>query len=107
MSQFADLKIGNYKFIFIFLIISFFMTSCCGEFCEREDYANEIILKLENFKQENGHLPKNLSEINLIETEDSKAHYIRISDNEFEVWYAVGFESKIYNSITKKWREEG
>lgn len=107
ISQFDDLKKGNHKFMFLFLIISFFLTSCCGEFCEREKYAHEIILKIENFKQENGHLPKNLSEIDLIETEDSKAHYIRISDNEFEVWYVIGFESKIYNSKTKKWKEEG
>src|SRR5690606_34644620 len=107
ISQFDDLKKGNHKFMFLFLIISFFLTSCCGEFCEREKYAHEIFLKIENFKQENGHLPKNLSEIDLIETEDSKAHYIRISDNEFEVWYAIGFESKIYNSKTKKWKEEG
>jgi len=107
ISQFDDLKKRNHKFKLLFLIISFFMTSCCGEFCKREKYAQEIIQKTENFKQEKGYYPKDLSEIGLMETEDSKAYYIKVSDNEFEVWYAIGFESKIYNSKTKKWKEEG
>lgn len=85
----------------------FFIFSCCGTFCERENYANDLIQSVEKFKEENNRLPENLLELRIIEKDFPKAYYHKINNSEDEVWYAVGFESMIYNSKTKKWREEG
>lgn len=90
------------------IIISFFNIICCSDvFSERREYAKNLILKVEEFKTKEGRYPNDVSEMDIQETEDSPAHYQKINDKSFEVWYAVGFESQIYNSITKEWREEG
>lgn len=93
---------------FKILTLSFLiLVGCCDTSCERHKYAQTIILKVENFNKKEGRLPVDVSEIGLIELENSPAFYQKIDDKSYQVWYAVGFESKIYNSITKKWREEG
>jgi hypothetical protein len=93
--------------VFLILISFVFIYSCCDTFCERENYANDLIQKVEKFKEEYNRLPENSFELEIIEDEFSKAYYHKISKSEYEIWYAVGFESMIYNSKTKKWREEG
>jgi|SRR5690606_10452801 len=108
MRQFEDLKISNkiIKNLFIFLS-SIFIFSCCGTFCKRQEYAENLILKIEAFKIKEKRFPVDVSELGLSESENSPAFYQKMDETSFEVWYAVGFESKIYNSKTKKWREEG
>lgn len=93
----------NFLAIFSFLGL----IGCSDVFSEKHQYAENLILKVEDFKEKEGRLPNDLSEIHLKEAEDSPAFYQKIDDNSFEVWYAIGFESKVYNSITKQWREEG
>ncbi len=79
--------------------------SCCDTFCERRKYAENIIIKVEEFRKETGQIPDNIAEIGLVESEDSKAYYLKISDSTYSVWYAIGFESKVYDSQTKEWKE--
>jgi hypothetical protein len=82
--------------------------SCCDVLCERHDYAEMLIAKVEKFKKENNRLPKEVSEIGLKEWEDSPAFYRFTNDTSYVVWYglAVG-SSKVFRSTTKKWTEEG
>lgn len=54
MTPFKNLELENLKLPFLLLIFLFFITSCCGEFCKRENYANELIYKIEKYKQKNG-----------------------------------------------------
>lgn len=96
----------NVVLIFL-LILSFSILSCCDTFGERENYAHELIQKVEKFKNTNNRLPNDSSELGITENENSKAFYLKKTNAEFEIWYAIGFESMIYNSKTKKWREEG
>ena len=94
--------------IFLFTTILILgLNSCCDLFCERRKYAESLIEKIEEFKIENGKLPENVTEIGLKESSESPAYYSKINDSTYTVWYAIGFESNVYYSNTKKWREEG
>ena len=91
--------------IIIFILIS--TQSCCDIICERQKYAELIIEKVELYKKENNRLPNTLKDIG-IEYREDMAFYGKISDDEYEVWYGTYLGvSKIYNSKTKSWREEG
>ena len=96
------------KQIISILTILFFLNGCCGLLCERQKNAELIIEKVEVYKQEKGILPENVTEIGIDDKQDSLSFYIKKSQDEYEVWYGLGLgTSKIYNSRTKKWREEG
>ena len=67
-----------------------------------------IIEKVENYKQQKGILPENLTEIGIKDNQDRLSFYIKKSKDEYEVWYGLELgTSKVYNSKTKKWRKEG
>ena len=84
------------------------LTSCCDTFCEREKFAKELVLKVENFQEKNGRLPNNVLEMGMPEElEDGRAFYEKKTDSTFIVWYGIGFESKVYYSEKKVWKEEG
>lgn len=83
-------------------------TSCCDIICERQKYAEHIIEKVEKFKQDNGRLPENVIEIGLDNKQMHLSFYTKIDSSEYEVWYGTDLGvSKIYNSKTNIWREEG
>ena len=89
------------------LVLLFGLYSC--EFNnERQDYAEMLIEKIETFKTKNNRLPKDLSELGLIEKMDSPAFYQIQTDSTYMVWFGLSIgESKVYRSATKKWTEEG
>ena len=89
------------------LILLFGLYSC--EFNnERQEYTEMLIEKVETFKTKNNRLPKDLSELGLIEKMDSPAFYQIQTDSTYMVWYGLSVgESKVYRSATKKWTEEG
>ncbi len=96
------------KTLYILICVLYFgLNSCCDTFCKRHKHAEFLIDKIEKFRTENGRLPKNLSEINVIVNDKTSVYYLKISNSTYEVWYGIGFESNIYNSKTKEWREEG
>ncbi|MBJ2173778.1 hypothetical protein JBL43_05980 [Aureibaculum sp. A20] len=95
------------KFYSIFICLLLIVYSCSIE-NEREQYAKIIIEKVEQFKTEQNRLPKNVSEIGLIELENSKAFYEKKTDSTYIVWFGLSLgESKTYNSTTKKWTKGG
>lgn len=96
------------KKIFLILTIFLFLTSCCDILCERQKHAELIIEKVEKFRQETGRLPEKVTEVGIDDKQDSLSFYEKKSEDEYEVWYGLDLgTSKIYNSKTKKWREEG
>lgn len=67
-----------------------------------------IIEKVEAYRQETGKLPEKVTEVGIDDNQDHLSFYIKKSEDEYEIWYGLGLgTSKIYNSKTKKWREEG
>lgn len=98
-------KMRLIKYSYIFLVIIF--NSCCDTFCEREKYAISLIEKIEIYKTEFGIYPESLEVFNIKENDDSPAFYSKTSDSTYIIWYGLGFESKVYDSKTKKWKIEG
>ena len=67
-----------------------------------------IIEKVEAYRQEKGRLPENVTEVGIDANQDHLSFYVKKSQDEYEIWYGLGLgTSRIYNSKTKKWREEG
>ena len=92
----------------ILTIILLFGLYSCDRKSDRQEYAEMIIEKVYIFKKENNRLPKNVSEIGLIELEDSPAFYEQKTDSTFIVWFGLSVgESKVYSSLNKKWNIEG
>lgn len=104
----SKLRERTMKKIFLILTIFLFLTSCCDILCERQKHAELIIEKVEKFRQETGRLPEKVTEVGIDDKQDSLSFYEKKSKDEYEVWYGLDLgTSKIYNSKTKKWREEG
>lgn len=67
-----------------------------------------IIEKVEAYRQEKGRLPENVTEVGIDDNQDHLSFYVKKSQDEYEICYGLGLgTSRIYNSKTKKWREEG
>ncbi|MFN8309779.1 MAG: hypothetical protein U0T73_07440 [Chitinophagales bacterium] len=92
----------------IILTTLFFLSSCCGLLCERQKHAELIIQRVEAYRHENGKLPENVTEVGMDDHQDHLSFYIKKNEYEYEIWYGLSLgTSRIYNSKTKKWREEG
>jgi hypothetical protein len=96
------------KKIIAILTILLTLNSCSDLLKQREEHARTIIENVEIYRQQNKRTPNELSEIGMDDNQDSLSFYIKKSGDEYEVWYGLGLgTSKIYNSKTKQWREEG
>ena len=92
----------------ILICVLLFAVCSCSVENDREKYAKSIIEKVEKFKTEKNRLPKNVSEIGLVELENSKAFYEKKTDSTYIVWFGLSLgESKTYNSTTKEWTKGG
>jgi len=92
----------------ILIIVLLFGLYSCEFKNERQEYAEMLIEKVETFKIDNNRLPKDLSELGLIEKMDSPAFYQIQTDSTYMIWYGLSIgESKVYRLSTKKWTEEG
>ena len=86
----------------------FFLSSCCGLLCERQKHAELIIEKVEAYRHENAKLPEKVTKVGIDDNQYHLSFYVKKSEYEYEIWYGLGLgTSRIYNSKTKKWREEG
>lgn len=84
------------------------LIGCSDILCERQKHAEIIIEKVEAYKQKTGKLPENVREAGIDDEQDHLSFYRKISEDEYEVWYGLGLgSSKVYNSKTKKWKEQG
>ena len=85
-----------------------FLIFSCDASSDKEEYAEIIIEKVDQFKSENDRLPNDVREIGLTEMEDSPAFYEKTSDSTYQVWYGLSLgESKIFNSQTQEWTTGG
>ncbi|MGY6648252.1 hypothetical protein [Wenyingzhuangia sp. IMCC45574] len=75
---------------------------------ERHEYAEMLIEKVEAFKKINNRLPKDVTEIGLVEEMDSPAFYQIETDSTYMVYYGLSLgESNTYKSSTKDWHIGG
>lgn len=67
--------------------------------------GQELILKVEQFRENNGRLPNNISEMGLQETMEAP-FYEKKDSIHYIIYFPIGFDnSKIYDSQQKKWKD--
>lgn len=75
---------------------------------EDQDYrekGQELILKVEKFREMKGRLPNNISEMGLPETMYAPFYEKKDSTN-YIIYFPIGFDNaKIYDSQQKKWED--
>lgn len=68
--------------------------------------GNEIIQKIEIFKNESNRLPDDLSELGILDNEDQRIFYRRDGKN-YIIWFGMSLgESGLYDSRIQKWNIE-
>lgn len=87
------------------LFLSAFGISCSGTIRAKEAEGTKIIEKIENFRIEKARLPKSLTEIGIVESEEGPVYYKQISDGHYQLWYGAALgESVTYDSDRKTWK---
>lgn len=71
--------------------------------------GNRLIMKVEQYKEENGKLPPSLTAIGIEEKEEGPLYYDLYQDEHGKVQYRVSFglsfgESMIYDSEIQEWK---
>jgi hypothetical protein len=70
--------------------------------------GEQVVAKVEEFRQTHGKLPESLDEIGIqVKSEsDPPVYYRKESNDHYIVWYGLSLgESMVYDSQTKKWEE--
>ena len=94
--------------IYIIITCLFILLYSCEFKDEHQEYAEMIIIKVEAFKKKKNRLPKDVSELGMVEEMESPAFYQLQKDSTYVVWYGLSLgESKVYRSSSKTWSEEG
>lgn len=66
--------------------------------------GDELVLKIEKYKEEKGHLPNSIEDVGLNETMEGPLFYVRMDSVNFMVYFGTSLgESMIYYSDTKEW----
>jgi uncharacterized protein YxeA len=100
------------KIVIGLVIILFFAIAVIFYFryTENKSYTskgNELIEKVEEYKQKNGELPETVSDLGIIETMGEGPYYEKIDSLNYIVFFNIGFDNrKIYYSHSKKWLDE-
>lgn len=67
--------------------------------------GNEVVTKVENFRNEKGRLPSSLAEIGIAEAESEPIYYEKKSESKYVLWFGKELgESVTYDSDTKQWK---
>lgn len=95
------------KTVILTVILGLFLTLCsCGSnfMVSKKNEGNEIIAKIELFKEENGRLPSSLSELGIKEKEEGPIHYEQKDNSNYILWFGAELgESVTYDRSTDKW----
>ena len=96
----------------IIAVLSIVLVICAYYFFSRnskEDLlikkGNQIVLKIEEFKNKNGRLPYSLNEINIQEKIEGPFYYEKKDNNSYVLWFGTELgESTTYDSKLKRWQ---
>lgn len=87
-------------------ILGFYICFSWYDYYHRKQLASEAIVRIENYKNKNGKLPENLSDVGLIESEDTVVQYQKNGDTEYIVWFGLSLgESATYSSESRQWND--
>ena len=67
--------------------------------------GNQIAVRIDAYKSDNGRLPSNLNDIGIEEKEEGPIYYQKQSDSKYILWFGDGLgESITYDSESNKWQ---
>jgi hypothetical protein len=90
----------------IFLFIWGILQGCNNYKNEMINAGNEVISRLENFREDTGKLPDNLIEIGVDSSLLEIICYSKTDSMNYIVWFGTNVgESMKYDSNTKKWKK--
>jgi len=84
------------------------MVGLIGCYHARQRLGEQVVAKVEKFRQVNGRLPDSLQEIGIEvkSLSDPPVYYLKKSSDHYIVWYGLNLgESMTYDSHTKLWEE--
>lgn len=68
------------------------------------EQGDELVLKIEKYKEEKGHLPNSIEDVGVKETMEGPLFYVRMDSVNYMVYFGTSLgESMIYYSDTKDW----
>ena len=91
------------------ILVAVALSLCSCDTTQREirlvKKGEELVAKIENFREEKGRLPNSLKELGIEEKEEGPLHYAKRGESAYVVWFGttVG-ESVAYDSRSKKWQ---
>ncbi len=92
-------------FLTILLATVILFTALACNFDGKIAKGNEVVAKVENFRNEKGRLPNSLTEIGTVETESGPIYYEKKSESKYILWFGKELgESVTYDSDTKQWK---
>jgi hypothetical protein len=89
--------------IIMFVLLALILC-CCNPNRSLEKQGNELVKKIEVYKEKNGELPKTLEDLGIKETLEGPLFYVKCDSVNYMVYYGTTLgESMYYYSDTKKW----
>jgi glycogen debranching enzyme len=89
--------------VFIVMILTFFYFS----YSEKKEYkrkGNELITKVERFREAHGKLPESVDDIYLTKEMGEGPYYQKIDDTTYTVYFNIGFDNTFtYQSAKGEW----
>jgi len=66
--------------------------------------GQELITRVESFRQEHHRLPESLEEAGIRDPDSLRVYYKKCDDSKYLVWFGTTLgESMTYNPVTRKW----
>jgi hypothetical protein len=87
-------------------IIAIVVTTCFLLSCKqpKQELGEDIVKRIERFRQDNKRLPDSLSELGVKEKLEGPVYYKKSDEHHYTVWYGTSVgESMTYNSDTGRW----
>ena len=82
----------------------FLVVACNTRETELLEQGNQLVQKIENYRDVKGYVPNDLGDIGIVEKEEGPLHYQKLSNSNYEVWFGISLgESKTYYSNKKSW----
>jgi len=97
---------GNIPFFVLTLFLVTLGTSCSSiAYRAKEAEGAKIIEKVGRFKDQEGRLPRSLTEMGIAETEEGPVYYKQVDENRYQLWYGTSLgESVTYDSDRRMWK---
>ncbi len=88
----------------ILLISSVILLGACLASPSKRELAEQVISRLESYREREGQLPDSLNQVGLNVVEEGPIYYEKRTNSSYILWYGLDLgESMTYDSVEKRW----